>query len=75
MKQSNTNPKIREKKCIPKKSIKKMLTAFHLILVLLFLHSYHHALDLESGSINKVGGHHQVFFGAPKLVASQHCPT
>ena len=42
--------------------------------LLLLLRSYDHALDPESGSLDEVGGRHQVFFGAPKLV-SQRCPV
>ena len=30
---------------------------------------YDHALDPESGSVDEVGGRHQVFFSAPKLVS------
>ena len=35
--------------------------------LLLLLRSYDHALDPESGSVDEVGGRHQVFYGAPKL--------
>ena len=41
--------------------------------ILLLLRSYDHALDPESGSVDDVGGRHQVLIGAPKLV-SQRCP-
>ena len=40
-----------------------------LLLLLLLLRSYDHALDPESGSVDEVGGCHQVFFGAPKLAS------
>ena len=40
--------------------------------VLLLLRSYDHALDPESGSVDEVGGRHQVFFGAPKLVSQRY---
>ena len=43
-------------------------------LLLLLLCSYGHALDPESSSVDEVGGRHQVFFGASKLV-SQRCPN
>ena len=36
---------------------------------LLLLRAYDHALHPESGSVDEVGGCHQVFFGAPKLVS------
>ena len=42
--------------------------------LLLLLRSYDHALDPESGSVDEVGGCHQVFLGAPQLV-SQRCPN
>ena len=46
-----------------------------LLALVLLMRSYDHALDPESGSVGEVGGRHQVFMGAPKLVQSQRCPN